>query len=395
MSETTSGHDEWRIWVLVSVLFLSYLCVAIPLATVSVFVAVRLGLGSTLAGTAVGVAFLSTILSRGHAGALSDRRGPKFAVNRGLVYYGAGALLSLAAGIFAEMPWTAYAILILGRLLIGLGESLVGVGVIAWGIGIVGPQRAGRVLALIGAAIYGALAIGGPVGLVLFNQTGFAVAMGISAVLPMLGLLATSRMIGTNPHPEAERPSLSSVIRQIWLHGSIVCLQGIGFAAISSFFVLYFLSQGWAYAGFGLTAFGAGFVLVRLLFGHLPDRIGGLPVAGGSLAVEAVGQLVIWASHEPIMALSGAFLTGLGCSMVFPAMGREVVRLVPPHLRATALGGFSAFQDLAYGLTGPIAGVLATRAGYGSVFLLGTAAAVCGFSVVLLLRLKQAIAALS
>jgi len=32
--------------------------------------------------------------------------------------------------------------------------------------------------------------------------------------------------------------------------------------------------------------------------------------------------------------------------MVFPAMGREVVRIMEPHLRGTALSGFTAFQDI-------------------------------------------------
>lgn len=126
-----------------------------------------------------------------------------------------------------------------------------------------------------------------------------------------------------------------------------------------------------------------------MLFGHLPDRVGGLPVAIGSLAVETLGQVLIWRATDPVLALVGAFLTGLGCSMIFPAMGREVVRLVEPHLRGTALGGFSAFQDIAYGLTGPVAGLLADRAGYSGVFLIGAGAAAAGLVIALSLRRTQ------
>jgi predicted MFS family arabinose efflux permease len=71
--------------------------------------------------------------------------------------------------------------------------------------------------------------------------------------------------------------------------------------------------------------------------------------------------------------------------MVFPAMGREVVHLVEAHLRGTALGGYAAFQDLAYGLTGPLAGLVADRAGYASVFLIGGAAALAGLIIALFL----------
>lgn len=384
----SSSRDptEARLLALTAVLFVSYLCVGIPLPSVPVFVTGTLGLGNVWAGLGVGVAFFSTILTRGIAGSFTDRRGAKAAVIRGLLYYAAGALISLIAGWPALAPTVAFTVLIAGRLLVGLGESLAGVGIITWGIALVGPARSGKVLALVGAAIYGALAVGGPLGLLLLDRVGFAGTMALSALLPCLGLLAIAPMAPVPAHPETHRPSFSRVIGRIKLHGLIVCLQGIGFAAIGAFFALDFMARGWSHAGLGLTAFGGGFVLVRVLFGHLPDRAGGLTVAIASLTVEAIGQMMIVAAPDPAWALAGAFMTGLGCSLIFPAMGREVVHLVDPHLRATALGGFGAFQDLAYGLTGPLAGFLADRAGYGSVFLIGGLAAGVGALIALYLK---------
>lgn len=375
-----------RFYLLAGLLFLSYLCVAMSLPVVPVFVAQGLGLSNALAGLAVGVVFFSTILSRGAAGSYADRRGAKPALARGLVLYVAGALVSLLAGLLAEPghgPWPAFATLVAGRLLIGLGESVVGVAVIGWGIGIVGPARAGRVMALVGAAFYGGFAVGGPVGLALYGQLGFAGTMAIGAVLPCLGLAAIAPIPGVAPHAGRERAPFWRVLGTIGPYGAIVCMQGIGFAAIGAFFPLLFIAAGWPHAGFGLTAFGLGFVLVRFLFGHLPDRFGGLAVSTGSLTLVALGQALIWTAAAPGQALAGALFTGLGCSLIFPGLGREVVHRVAPHMRGAALGAFSAFQDLAYGLTGPIAGLLADRAGYRSVFLCGTVAAGIGLAAAL------------
>jgi MFS family permease len=388
-SLSTRDSAQDRLLWLAAALFASYLCVAISLPVIPVFVTGKLGLGNAWSGLAVGIAFLSTILTRGHAGTLSDRRGARSAVVRGFVFYVGGSLIAVCAGLLAQAPWLGFGVLILGRLLLGLGESLVGVGVIAWGVGIVGPANSGKVLALVGSVIYGALAVGGLLGLLLLDRFGFSGAMAVGALLPCLGLAAVWRIAGVEPHPSADRPPLWRVIGKVWLHGFIVFLQGIGFAAIGSFFVLYFQHRAWIHAGLGLTAFGGGFVLVRIFLGHLPDRVGGLRVAIGSLTVEACGQYLIWHAHDPVWALAGAFLTGLGCSLVFPAMGREVVHLVEPHLRGVALGGYAAFQDLAYGVTGPLAGLLADKAGLGSVFFIGGAAASTGFLISLgLLRAR-------
>lgn len=378
-----------RLFLMTAVLFIAYLCVAMSLPVVPLFVARDLGFGNLWGGLAVGAVFLATILSRGWAGRLMDQQGSKRAAIRGLLFYAAGAAVAVLAGMVTARPETAYAILVLSRLLVGLGESLVAVAIVGWGIGIVGPGRSGRVLALGGAAIYGGFAVGGPLGLLLFERIGFAGAMAVSGILPLVGMLMLTPLPGLPAQPQAARPSFWSVIGTIRLHGLVLCMQGVGFAVIGAFFTLLFLDRGWQGAGFGLTAFGVGFVLMRLLFGGLVDRLGGWPVAIASLAVEVVGQALIWATPLPELALLGAFLTGIGCSLIFPAMGREVVALVPPHLRGTAIGGFTGFQDLAYGLTGPVAGFLADRAGYGSVFLVGALAALAGLVAALAVRSRR------
>jgi MFS family permease len=228
--------------------------------------------------------------------------------------------------------------------------------------------------------MYGSLAVGAPVGLWL-NHLGGLPAVGAAVVaLPLAGLLLSAGVRRVAP-PGGRRQSLSSILGVIWQPGLGVALQGVGFAAISAFISLDFVTHQWGGAGFALSCFGVAFVAIRALFGHLPDRIGGAKVAAVSLAVETIGQILLWFAPGPTIALLGAALSGCGCSMVFPAFGVEVVKRVPPQSRGTALGGFAAFQDVAYGVTGPLAGMIASSFGYASVFALGALAAAIGLLI--------------
>jgi MFS family permease len=368
---------------LTGTLFLSYLAVAMSLTAVPIYVVTSFHLNNAYGGLAVGIAFLSTILTRGRAGISVDRLGGKICMQRGLVIYAAAGTICLLAGLPQLHVAEGYAVLIAGRLLLGLGESLAMVGMISWAIGLMGHARSGTVMSLVGIGMYGAYGAGGPLGLALLDRAGFAGLMGVCIVLPLLGLVAVHGFPAVRPHT-GQPESFRRIIGRIWRPGAAVGLQGVGFAALGAFFSLYFLSRGWPYAGLGLTFFGAGFVLVRLVCGHLPDRIGGTPVAIVSLVVEACGQYLLWLAPGPWLALLGALLTGLGCSMVFPAMGSEVVKQVPPHLRGTAVGGFVAFQDLAYGATGPVVGLIADHSGYSPVFLIGGLAATLGLWMAIL-----------
>ena len=127
--------------------------------------------------------------------------------------------------------------------------------------------------------------------------------------------------------------------------------------------------------------FALAFVLTRVFLGHLADRFGGAKVALISVLVEAVGLGLIELAPGLTLALIGAALTGLGYSLVYPGLGVEAVRRVPPDSRGLAMGAYTAFLDVALGFGTPALGLLASVAGLSAVFLASTVAALCAVPI--------------
>lgn len=361
----------------IAALFCGYLAVGLPLPVVPLFIHDRLGFGNTVVGLAIGIQFLATVLTRGYAGRVADVHGGRRAALQGALCCALGGLLYLVATLPGFPAGASLALLVAGRLAAGLGESQFVTGCVAWSIASVGPQRAGLSMSWTGIAMFAALAAGAPVGMALFERFGAGAAMLACVASP---LLAGAIALGTRSYALAAGPRLPfhRVLGQVWREGAGLMLSGAGLAGLTAFASLYFALRGWDHAGLVMTAFGVGFIAVRVRLGHLPDRMGGYRVAVWSLAVEAVGQVMLWAAPTAAVALAGACVTGLGCALVFPALGVEALKRVPPANRGSAMGAFVAFLDIAYGLAGPAAGIVAGHFGYAAVYLLGAACALAG-----------------
>jgi MFS family permease len=373
---------------IIAALFCGYLAVGLPLPVVPLFVHDKLGFNNVIVGLVIGIQFLATVLTRGYAGRLTDHLGGKRSALQGAVVCAVGGLLYFVSAMSGLPPLVGLAIVILGRLVAGFGESQFVTGCIAWSIASVGPQRAGMSMSWTGVAMFAALAIGAPIGMALYQSYGLQAAMIACIVAPLIAAAIAFREV---PYatPSGPRLPFYKVVGQIWREGLGLMLQGVGLSGLTAFGSLYFAARHWGHAGLVMTAFGVGFIFVRLALGHLTDRTSGYRVAFWSLLIEAIGQAMVWFAPSEIVALAGALVTGLGCALVFPALGVEALKRVLPANRGSAMGAFVAFLDIAYGVSGPVAGVIAGQYGYAAVYLFGAACALLGGALVLTARSPQ------
>jgi MFS family permease len=365
---------------IVAVVFIAFLVIGLALPVLPLHVHQGLGLGTFVVGLVAGAQFGASLLSRFWTGDYADARGAKRASVTGLLLAAAAGLLYLLSLFFVSRPVTSVTILLLGRAILGGAESFIVTGAFTWGLALAGSQNTGKIMAWIGTAMYAAFAVGAPVGTTLFAGYGFAAIAVATTLIPLVTLLIVVPRRPVAPSPHA-RPAFGKVVGAVWVPGLGLALCSVGFGAITTFIVLLFAQRGWGQAWLAFTVVSITFIAGRLIFGHLPDRIGGARVALVCVLIEAAGQLLIWLAPWPALALLGAAITGFGYSLVYPSFGVEAVHRAPSQSRGLVMGAYTAFLDLALGLANPALGLVASGFGLGQVYLVSTLVVLCAAAI--------------
>lgn len=363
------------------IVFLSFSTIGLPLPALPIQVNEVLGFSAVVVGWVIGLQSLTTVLTRQLAGKMADSAGPKKVVLVGLPLSACAGLAYLVSTMVSD-PNQSLWIILFGRVLLGVAESLFLTGAMIWGIARLGVHRAGRVMTWQGIAMFSALAAGGPTGVWVMQAWGFVGIALLTIILPLIGVGFALSLQAVTVEPGVRQPFFK-VVGMIWRHGMVLLLGTVPYATIIVFITLYYNSRDWAGAGFAYAGFGGGYIFVRLFLAHLPDRAGALKIAAVSMSVEVVGMAVLFFASSGTMAFVGAMLTGVGFSLVFPSVGAEAVRMVPPQDRGSAVSGFHAFLDIGLGLTGPFMGLIIAFGGFRPIFLVGGAAAVLAIALVL------------
>ena len=351
-----------------AVVFVGFLIAGMGMPVLPIQVSRDLGFGTFVIGLITGSQFCSSLLTRIWAGDFADREGPKKAVIAGLSLSAvAGGLYFVSLGSI-DYPTLSASVLVAGRGVLGAGESLIITGSVAWGLASVGPQHAGKVIAWIGTAMFGALAAGAPIGSGLFAVQGF---FAIAAATVLLPLLMAAMVVPLEPAAGRSTPSASklSVMKAVWLPGLGSAFASLGYGSILAFSTLLFVSRQWADGWLAVTGFATALVVSRIFLGHLPDKFGGPLTALVFAIVEAIGLLTMGLATEPTVALGGAALVGFGYSLVFPGFGIAAVRAAPAESRGMAMGLYSACLDVALAISGPALGIVGDLAGVPAIFV--------------------------
>jgi MFS family permease len=367
---------------IMAAVFIGFLVIGAAMPVLPLHVRDGLGFGPTIVGVVAGFQFAAALLARIWSGRAADTRGPKWAVILGLAGTTAAGVLYLLSTTLQHMPAASVAVLLAGRAVLGGAESFIITGATTWGLVRAGAENAGKVIAWMGIAMFLAFAAGAPIGSILYEHGGFRAVALASAVAPLITLILIAKVRAAAP--AAKRgPGILSVARLIFLPGFGAALSSVGFGAIAAFSSLLFVDHNWTPAWLAFSTYACALIVARLIFGHLPDRLGGARVALLFVLIETAGLGVMGMAATAWQAAIGAALTGFGYSLVFPGMGVEAVRRAPVESRGVAMAAYTACLDLALGVSGPLLGLVASHFGVSAIFLVSAAVVLCAAFVAL------------
>jgi MFS family permease len=359
---------------------LNMLAVGAALPVLPRYVKGPIGGSDVEVGLVIGAFAFAAIIIRPLAGRWGDRRGRRPVMVIGTAFTAiAGALYAIPGGVAG---------LVIARVILGAGEGVVYTSGAAWMADRANDEERGRVIGLYGLAIWGGVSIGPVLGEVIFTATdSYNAVWGLCVALSLASLAAVYWMPNERSgkdHSEEKAYSTgwSSLVPKASIRpGLSLMTANLGYAAVSSFLVLMLDKRGIGHGAMAFSVFAAAVVVNRLVFGDLPDRLGGRKAAMYAAGLEGLGLLTLAAGQSLPVVLIGSAVMGSGFAMLFPSLALLVLAGTRPEQRGAAMGTFTAFFDIGLALGSPLVGVVAATTGYGGAFVAGALGALGGLLI--------------
>ncbi len=364
-----------RFVALVSGVTLYFLGLNMTLSVLPLFVEGELGGTDAQVGIAVSSFGLAAACIRPIIGPLGDRHGRQRLIVSGAIVAGLATIATATA--------TSLGMVIAFRALAGLGEAAVFVGAASAAQDLATDERRGEAASYFSLAIYSSLFLGPPLGEWISEtfgtDTAWVLAGGLAVVAARTGIVAPGAPAEPPPQPE----------RRVLLHraalrpGAVLFLGLLGYTGFLAFAALHAEEVGIANTGTVFTVFALVIIFLRIFAAKLPDQLGPIRTSRISLSCGAIGLAVLAVWTEPVGVYVGAAILAVAQSFLFPALFALVVDDAPDAERSHAISTLSMFFDLAFGLGGPVIGLVSDTFDRSTAFAVSAgiatfALAVCG-----------------
>lgn len=319
--------------------------------------------GGMAAGVCTGALLAGTVLIEPLVPRAMRRFGDRMVLAAGLVLLGVPSLALPAA---ADLP-----ALIAICVLRGAGLGMVVVAGTAMTAGAVPARRRSEAMGLYGVAVGIPAVVCLPLGLWLVDRVGYPVVflaaaaaalIALPAVLILPGAVAEARAVPAGP--------LLGDLRRDGLVRPLVVMGGVtlGAGVLLTFLPLALPVEHQHLAVAALLAQSATTPVARWVAGRFIDRIGPGRMLGPAVGLAAAGTAgMVWVA-EPVVAIGGMAVFGLGFGLAQSATLAVMLERVP----ASRFGRVSALWNLAYdgglGLGALGFGLLLGPLGYGAAF---------------------------
>ncbi len=280
------------------------------------------------------------------------------------------AMMTLAVAFFGFSMSRSIEALVIFRLLQGCGMAFGNACCLAMVSEALPKERYGTGMGYYSLAQVISQALGPTVGLWLSRLVGFQAAYSIIACLLLVGIILALQIRTHFKRTKKFRISLDSAIsKEALLPGVVMLFLLVTFSVTGSFLIVYAGKQGVTKnIGLYFIVSSVTMVLTRPIIGKLTDKYGIVKIFIPALLCDIAVFILISFSRSLIMFLLAAFISAFGFGAMMPAMQALSMKCVPNERRGAASSTNYLGMDIG-AFTGPlIAGVIAEKYGYVSMW---------------------------